>query len=227
MYTYPHLKSCAVCGASFECHSKRQVESKATCGKACKSAHVSRLRTGRAIKRQQPVQMVRLCCGVCGGEFLRKASSAKNYDSHYCGRSCMGKARYAALEPHASRGNSTWSPEALSSFKARMSGAKNPNWRGGACTRHRKGEYGFHKIKYIKVPENLAVMARSDGYAMEHRVLVAQALGRPLTRSEVVHHVNHDPTDNRLVNLMLFATNAEHKDYEAGGPSRPIHIFLS
>jgi hypothetical protein len=44
---------------------------------------------------------------------------------------------------------------------------------------------------------------------------MARLIGRLLTREEVVHHVNHDPQDNRPENLELFATNAEHKREEA------------
>jgi hypothetical protein len=65
-------------------------------------------------------------------------------------------------------------------------------------------------------------MARKDGYVMEHRLRVAVEIGRALTRTECVHHVNHDATDNRLENLMLFATNADHKRYEHGQAIEPI-----
>ena len=36
-----------------------------------------------------------------------------------------------------------------------------------------------------------------------HRWIMAQHLGRPLLPDEEVHHVNHDPLDNRLENLQL------------------------
>lgn len=37
-----------------------------------------------------------------------------------------------------------------------------------------------------------------------------EVLGRALEPSEVVHHRNGDPADNRPENLELFVSNAEH-----------------
>ena len=37
-----------------------------------------------------------------------------------------------------------------------------------------------------------------------------------------VHHVNHDPQDNLLGNLEVFASNQAHKLYEARGAPAPI-----
>ena len=65
-------------------------------------------------------------------------------------------------------------------------------------------------------------MARKDGYVMEHRLFVAMAIGRCLMRVEIVHHGNRDPADNRLGNLMLFATNRDHKLFEHRGSPEPI-----
>ena len=39
----------------------------------------------------------------------------------------------------------------------------------------------------------------------EHRLVVARALGRPLTRDESVHHLNGDRGDCRLENLELWS----------------------
>lgn len=44
---------------------------------------------------------------------------------------------------------------------------------------------------------------------MEHRLVWEDAHG-PIPDGAVIHHANHDRTDNRLANLVLCATDAEH-----------------
>ncbi len=47
------------------------------------------------------------------------------------------------------------------------------------------------------------------GYVRQHRLVVEESIGRYLERDEVVHHINDDPSDNRLGNLEL-TNKAEH-----------------
>lgn len=101
-----------------------------------------------------------------------------------------------------------------------MKGADNPAWRGGVTYFRKHGNY--KPIKYVRCPVEFLPMARKDGYVMEHRLIVARAMGRCLIRSEVVHHVSHDPQDNSLGNLEVFASNQAHKLYEARGAPAPI-----
>jgi len=42
------------------------------------------------------------------------------------------------------------------------------------------------------------------------RLVAAVKLGRPLTAEEVVHHKNGDSTDDRMSNLHVFPSHAEH-----------------
>ena len=99
-------------------------------------------------------------------------------------------------------------------------GANNHAWKGGVTEHNRKGNHAG--ARYVKCPSELLSMARRDGYVMEHRLMVAQAIGRPLLRREEVHHRNHKALDNRLPNLMLFATHSDHMSYEHHNTPEPL-----
>lgn len=69
-------------------------------------------------------------------------------------------------------------------------------------------EFGGHKKRrpdgYISVYMPNHPQATSDGYVMEHILVMEKAIGRYITREEVVHHKNHKRDDNRIENLELF-----------------------
>jgi len=51
----------------------------------------------------------------------------------------------------------------------------------------------------------------SGRYILEHRVVMAKAIGRPLADSEIVHHINTVKTSNEPGNLYLCSGPAEHQ----------------
>lgn len=84
--------------------------------------------------------------------------------------------------------------------------------------KNRKSTKGFiispkgHRLLYKPTHP----MASKVGYVMEHRLVMAEAIGRNLLSTEIVHHKNHDPSDNRLENLELMLKKRHDSEYQRG-----------
>lgn len=76
------------------------------------------------------------------------------------------------------------------------------SWKGGRTTQGN----GYIVVFCPSHPN-----AYSSGYVLEHRLVMEKHIGRTLLTHERVHHINGDTKDNKLENLMLFATESEHK----------------
>lgn len=86
---------------------------------------------------------------------------------------------------------------ALDPARRRSSGELHPYWKGGRIV---VDDYVFLRPS----PGDLAYcVPNGAGYVAEHRLVVGRSLGRPLLRTETVHHKNGLRHDNRLENLQL------------------------
>ena len=89
-------------------------------------------------------------------------------------------------------------------------GEKHPAWKGG--------KFDFNGYKLVKIYEDdfFYPMANTNGYVLEHRLVMAKHLGRCLQRWEIVHHkgIRHsdirNKSDNLIDNLQL-VTDDRHK----------------
>ncbi len=85
-----------------------------------------------------------------------------------------------------------------------QTGKKHYNWKGGKYI----SESGYVYIHSANHP-----FKKKDNYVREHRLVMEKKLGRYLKRTEIVHHINHIRTDNRIENLQLFKSNSEHRKH--------------
>jgi hypothetical protein len=73
--------------------------------------------------------------------------------------------------------------------------------------RESTGEWIHHGYRWVCVPEELRHLTNGETNCAEHRLVMAQMLGRPLTSDEQVHHRNGDRLDNHPANLELWTTS--------------------
>jgi hypothetical protein len=158
--------------------------------------------------------MVTILCAECETPFQVYPRTLRRVKNPTCSYHCNGMRRGREWVKHGHKGRAAWTDKSRASFHEKMSGSLNPAWQGGMTLKRPKGNY--KGVKYVRCPVEFLPMARKDGYIMEHRLVMAQWVGRMLSRVEVVHHRNHNPADNQRENLELWPTNADHRRSEAG-----------
>jgi len=80
----------------------------------------------------------------------------------------------------------------------------SPHWRGG----RRITSSGYVRILVGRDYPG----ADAEGHIFEHRLVMQITLGRTLRSNEVVHHINGNKTDNRILNLAVM-TRVAHSEY--------------
>lgn len=91
-------------------------------------------------------------------------------------------------------------------------GKKNPRWKGGF--------YFKDGYKFIYCPEHQNCNA--IGYVREHRLIMEKFIGRTLLKTEVVHHIDKNKSNNKIDNLRLM-NKSEHAKLETNGINNPFY----
>ena len=86
-------------------------------------------------------------------------------------------------------------------------GSGHPCWKGGVIV--------VKGYRYLYCPDH--PHATTHRRVSEHRLVMEASLGRYLDPREVVHHIDGNPANNELSNLVLFSRNAEHLRHELTG----------
>ncbi len=113
-------------------------------------------------------------CAYCGKSVAR--TPAQVVGRVFCSRECCAVAKRG--EP---------------SRRRKMVGPDNSKWRGGRILQN-----GYW---CVWIPDHPNSTPR--GYVAEHRLIVSASIGRPLLRSEHVHHQDGNRQNNDPANLVL------------------------
>lgn len=152
-------------------------------------------------------------CERCGTDVTRKASAFKAHT--FCTRTCYLKSEYHAQATSVStkarrpNGRTTFVCHCGKSVERFTSQVGNRNYCSRECRTNDRIENPTRQPTshgYVRVYVGLgAPGAMKSGHILEHRLVMQARLGRPLLRSEDVHHINGDRTDNRDENLELWS----------------------
>lgn len=85
-----------------------------------------------------------------------------------------------------------------------------------------QGQYKDHEVWWLGSKGYIEGKVWRNGkciWIRQHRWVMEQYLGRPLSRREIPHHKNEDKTDNRIENLEL-KEYGEHTTYHTKGKGK-------
>lgn len=160
--------------------------------------------------------MYKFRCKLCNRIFFRiyKKHTTAGYEVKFCSIKCSQKARKFKRPPCLNCGKEV--PHLYGSFGKRMKfcsikcssyGKFNGRWKGGRSIS--KGKDRTSGYVMVWIPHN--ERPHKDFRQREHRLVMEKHLGRKLSYNELVHHKNHNKSDNRIENLEVISRSKHQR----------------
>lgn len=164
--------------------------------------------------------MVTVRCQQCRKPFETYPVRVKQGKAKYCSPTCYAKSLESKTGAAHHRTGVKHRPDSIAKMRLNklataLRGPANPKWKGGT---HISRGYVMVSLALLSEKEQRqfkAMATRSSGmFLPEHRLVVARKLGRPLLRTEIVHHRNGNKQDNRLSNLEIQKPNSHTQEHQ-------------
>lgn len=144
------------------------------------------------------------------GEIRKAKELGRKGTGHYTWAACIdcGKKRWVLVNKYKESRNLRCGHCAclISAPLKVKKGSNHPNWKGGRYL----SVHGYIEVR-VDVDSLFYPMARTGQRVYEHRLVMAQKLGRCLNSCEIVHHLNGIRTDNRQENLCIVDSHKHDK----------------
>lgn len=211
-------RTCVVCGKPTPIRflTEENHDRPWMCSRTCAATY----RLGRPVYHGDTV-----ACVVCGTEFYRQpkfVAAGRKYCSTAC--AAIGKLSVVTEKPCAHCGKvMTLRPSGLVRVYCSRDCWREAKYKRAMARTHNGRPARLMHDGYVKVwePEH---PSGTKGWVLEHRLLMEQNLGRPLTSEEEVDHINSDRSDNRLENLQVLAKGAHRK--KTGADTRKRRLTM-
>ena len=170
-------RKCQQCGTPFTAHTSA---GRKFCGRECYAAS-KRTRVDRE-------------CEQCGASFTASVAVVAAGRGQFCSYACRGEANRTQIGRKCEACGATFEvpPHRVEAGQGRYCSRR--------CARMSQNPAGVRTNKDGYAEERIS----PKQWVKQHRLVMEQALGRPLRDGENVHHLNGQRADNRLENLELW-----------------------